>query len=93
MLKRVKDITSDTPNGGRQHLELQTLNLHHITRNTFTIMLSLLLETYPGLQTEHSLPMKVWLFILNNPNVTLLLLHVVVIILACILYKVVKYHG
>ena len=56
-------------------------------------MLSLLLETYPGLQTEHSLPMKVWLFILNNPNVTLILLHVVVIILAYILYKMVRYHG
>ena len=89
----MEDITSDSPNGGSQHLELQTFNLHYITRNTFTIMLSLLLETYPGLQTEHSLPMKVWLFILNNPNVTLILLHVVVIILAYILYKMVKYHG
>lgn len=56
-------------------------------------MVNLLLETYPGIQTEHCLPMKLWLFFLNNPNVTLILLHVVVIIVFIVLCKVFKYHG
>lgn len=54
-------------------------------------MTSLLLETYPGIETEHDMFTDAWLFFLNNPNVVLIILHVVVIMVAFFAYKLFKY--
>lgn len=56
-------------------------------------MCNLLLETLPGIETSHGPLMSAWLFFLNNPNITLIALHLVVIIVAVIACKIVKYHG
>ena len=54
-------------------------------------MTSLLLETYPGIETEHDMLTDAWLFFLNNPNIVLIIMHIVVIMVAFFAYKLFKY--